>query len=464
MATVESYISENEDRFLEGLKEFLRIPSISASPEHSSDMARAAEFAVEKMKSVGMTNAKVMPTGGHPVAYAEWLGAPDAPTVLVYGHYDVQPADPLNLWESPPFDPVVKGNELYARGAADDKGQVYMHWSAVEAHMKVNGRLPVNLKFLVEGEEEIGSEHLARFVAENQELLKAHVAVISDSAWLDHGIPSITYGLRGLTYLQVDVKGPNSDLHSGSFGGAVANPLQVLCELIAGLKNSRGRVNVPGFYDKVRSIGADERRQLASLPFDEEKYRQELGVPELYGEEGYTTLERVWVRPTLEVNGIWGGFTGEGSKTVLPSRASAKISCRLAPDQDPEEIFQLVSARLEQLCPPTVSMQITPMHGGRPALTRTDHPAVQAAATAMEKAFHKQPAFIRSGGTVPVVSSMVELLGVPVVLMGFGLPDEHSHAPNERLDLGNFFGGIRAVAFLWDEMSKQGVAEGSKTS
>jgi len=375
---------------------------------------------------------------------------------LVYGHYDVQPVDPLNLWVSPPFDPQVRDNELYARGAVDDKGQVYMHWSAIEAHMKVNGRLPVNLKFFVEGEEEIGSEHLDSFLSENLELLKADVAVISDSAWLGHGIPSITYGLRGLSYLQVDLKGPDSDVHSGSFGGTIANPAQVLCEMIAALKNSRGRVIVPGFYDKVRPIGAEERRQLASLPFDEEKYREDLGVPELYGEEGYTTLERQWARPTLEVNGIWGGFTGEGSKTVLPSLASAKLSCRLVPDQDPEEILRLVTARLLELCPPTVTMEVRPMHTGKPALTRTDHPAVQAAARAMERAFQKRPAFIRSGGTVPVVASMAELLGVPAVLMGIGLPDEHSHAPNERLDLGNFFGGIRAAAFLWDELAKQG--------
>lgn len=456
MATVEGYIAENEGKFLEGLKEFLRIPSISALPERADDMVRCAEYAAEKMRSLGLGNVQVLPTGGPPVVYGEWLGAQGAPTVLVYGHYDVQPVDPLDLWVTPPFDPVVRGTELYARGSADDKGQVYMHWSAVEAHMKVNGGLPVNLKFLIEGEEEIGSDHLDRFLAEHRELLKADVAVISDSAWLDHGVPSITYGLRGLAYLQVDLQGAASDLHSGSFGGTVANPIQVLAEMIAGLKDSHGRVKVQGFYDKVRPISSEERRQLASLPFDEEKYRQGLGVPQLFGEEGYTTLERQWARPTLDVNGIWGGFTGEGSKTVLPSRASAKLSCRLVPDQDPDEITRLVTARLWELCPPTVSMKITPMHTGKPALTPTDHPAVQAAARAVEQAFGKKPAFIRSGGTVPVVASLAELLGVPTVLMGIGLPDEHSHAPNERLDLGNFFGGIRASAFLWDELGKKG--------
>jgi acetylornithine deacetylase/succinyl-diaminopimelate desuccinylase-like protein len=457
VATVESYIAENEGRFLEGLNEFLRIPSISALPEHSQDMVRCAEYAVAKMRSLGMSNAQVLPTGGPPIAYAEWLGAPGAPTVLVYGHYDVQPVDPLDLWVSPPFDPQVRGRELYARGAVDDKGQVYMHWSAIEAHMRVHGRLPVNLKLFVEGEEETGSDHLDQFLAEHRELLKADVAVISDSGWLDHDVPSITYGLRGLAYLQVELKGPDSDLHSGSFGGSVANPIQVMAEMIAGLKDSHGGVAVKGFYEKVRPIGAEERAQLASLPFDEVKYRREVGVPQLFGEEGYTTLERQWARPTLEMNGIWGGFTGEGSKTVLPSRAAAKLSCRLVPDQDPEEILQLVSARLRELCPPTVTMEITPMHTGKPALTPTDHPAVQAAARALELAFHKRPAFIRSGGSIPVVASMAELLGVPTVLMGIGLPDEHSHAPNERLDLGNFFGGIRAAAFLWEELAKRGV-------
>ncbi len=455
MATIDSYIAENEPRFLEGLKDLLRIPSISALSDHSGDMVRCAEYAARKMADLGFSNTQVMPTGGHPVVYGEWLGAPGAPTVLLYGHYDVQPVDPINLWQSPPFEPEVRGGELYARGAVDDKGQIYMHWAAVEAHMKANGRLPVNLKMLFEGEEEIGSDHLDRFLSEHQDLLKADVAVISDSGWLDHGVPSITYGLRGMMYLQVNVQGPSSDLHSGQFGGAVANPVQVLCEMIAGLKDKDGKVDVPGFYDRVRKLGDEESRQLASLPFDEEKLREEVGVPELYGEKGYSPLEQMWVRPTLDVNGIWGGFTGEGSKTVLPSRASAKISCRLVPDQDPDEITRLVTARLRELCPPTVTMEIIPMHTGKPALTPTDHPAVQAAARAMERAFQKKVAFIRSGGTIPVVASLAELLGLPTVLMGIGLPDEHAHAPNERLDLGNFFGGIRAAAYLWEEMARR---------
>ncbi|MGE5618195.1 MAG: dipeptidase [Sphingomonadaceae bacterium] len=456
MATIEGFVAENEKRFLEELKEFLRIPSISALPEHREDMVRCAEFGAEELRRIGMQRAEVLPTGGAPVIYGEWLGAPGRPTVLVYGHYDVQPVDPVDQWSSPPFDPQVRGNELYARGSADDKGQVFLHWKAVEAHMRVNGRLPVNLKFLIEGEEEIGSEHLDEFLKANRELLSADAVVVSDTAWFDRGIPSICYGLRGLTYLQVNLKAAASDLHSGSFGGAIADPIQVLAEIIAGLKDDRGRVDVPGFYDRVRPLSSDERRQFASLPFDEEKYRREIGAVALWGEEGYTPLERVWARPTLDVNGIWGGFTGEGSKTVLPARASAKLSCRLVPDQDPEEIFRLVSARIRELCPPVVEMEIVPMHSGMWAITPLEHPAVQAAARAMERAFHRKPAFIRSGGSIPIVASFAEVLGAPTVLMGFALPDDHAHAPDERLDLGNFFGGIRACAFLWDELGGEG--------
>lgn len=453
MATIEGFIAANEGRFLDELKEFLRIPSISALPEHRGDMIRCANFAADQMRTIGLRGVQVMPTSGHPVVYGEWLDAPGRPTVLVYGHYDVQPVDPLDLWTSPPFDPQVRGDELYARGSADDKGQVLMHWKAIEAHMHANGRLPVNLKMLIEGEEEIGSEHLDPFILANRDLLASDVAVISDSSWFDRGLPSICYGLRGLTYLQVDIKGPDSDLHSGSFGGAIANPIQVLAEIIAGLKDGHGRVNVPGFYDQVRALTPEEQRQFAGLPFDEERYRRELGVQALHGEQGYTTLERVWARPTLEMNGIWGGFTGEGAKTVLPSRASAKLSCRLVPDQDPEEIADLVEARLRQLCPPTVEMEIGRFHTGKPALTPLDHPAVQAATRALERAFQKAPAFIRAGGSIPVVASLQDMLGLPVVLMGMGLPDDRAHAPDERLDLGNFFGGIRAAAFLWEELA-----------
>jgi acetylornithine deacetylase/succinyl-diaminopimelate desuccinylase-like protein len=454
MATIESYIADNRDRFLEELKEFIRIPSVSSLPEHREDMERCARYCADQMRAVGMDRVEVLPTGGPPVAYGEWLRAPGRPTVLVYGHYDVQPVDPVDLWTTPPFDPQVRNGELYARGAADDKGQLHLHWKAIEALMRVEGRLPVNVKFLIEGEEEVGSAHLDAFLDRHRELLKADVAVVSDSSWFARGLPSICYGLRGLTYMQVNIKGPDADLHSGAYGGSIANPIQVLCEIIAQLKDSRGRINVPGFYDDVRPLEDEERRELARLPFDEERYRGELGVSEVFGEESFSTLERVWARPTLEINGIWGGFTGEGSKTVLPSRASAKISCRLVPNQDPDRIAVLLEERLRALCPPTVEMEIVRMAGGRPALTPLDHPVVQAAARAMERTFRKQPAFIRSGGSIPVVASIQELLGIPVVLMGFALPDDHAHAPDERLDLGNYFGGIQAAAYLMEEISR----------
>lgn len=454
MPTLETFIAENESRFLEELEEFIRIPSISALPEHREDMAACANYAADQMRAAGLHRAEVLPTGGAPVVYGEWMGAPGRPTVLVYGHYDVQPVDPVDLWTSPPFVPQVRDNELYARGSADDKGQLFLHWKAVEAHMRVNGRLPVNLKFLIEGEEEVGSAHLHRFLEDNREMLKTDLVVVSDTDWFDRGVPSICYGLRGLSYLQVNLKVADTDLHSGSFGGSVANPIQVLSEIIASLKDEKGHITVPGFYDKVRPITPEERQAFANLPFDGEKFQREIGAVALWGEEGYTTLERIWARPTLDVNGIWGGFTGEGSKTVLPARASAKLSCRLVPDQDPDEILQLLSARIRELCPPTVEMEIVPMHGGMWALTPLDHPAVQAAARAMERAFQKEPAFIRSGGSIPVVASFGSVLGAPTVLMGFALPDDHAHAPDERLDLGNFFGGIRAAAFLWEELGR----------
>jgi acetylornithine deacetylase/succinyl-diaminopimelate desuccinylase-like protein len=454
VATIESYIAENQDRFLEELKDFIRIPSISALPEHREDMDRCALYCADQMKAIGLDRAEVLPTGGPPAVYGEWLGAPGRPTVLVYGHYDVQPVDPVELWTTPPFDPQVRDGELYARGSADDKGQLHLHWKAIEAYMRVEGRLPVNVKFFIEGEEEVGSPHLDAFLERHRDLLRADVAIVSDSAWFGRGLPSICYGLRGLIYMQVNIKGPSADLHSGAYGGSIANPIQVLCEMIAQLKDGQARVNVPGFYDDVRSVDDGERQQLARLPFDEAEYRRELGVPAVFGEEGYTTLERIWARPTLEINGIWGGFTGEGSKTVLPSRAAAKISCRLVPNQDPERILDLLEDRLRSLCPPTVEIDFIRMGTGRPALVPLDHPAVQSAARAMERAFEKEPVFVRSGGSIPVVASLQQLLGIPVVLMGFALPDDHAHAPDERLDLGNYFGGIHAAAYLMEEIAR----------
>lgn len=452
MATVD----RNQERYLEELHQLLSIPSISALSEHSNDMLRCAAWLREKMRALGLRHAEVMETGGHPVVYGEWRHPePGQPTVLVYGHYDVQPVDPVDLWDSPPFEPEVRGGRLYARGAADDKGQFHMHLAAVHTLLSETGELPVNLKFLIEGEEEIGSEHLDEFIEANQGMLACDVAVISDTSFFAHGLPSITYGLRGMTYMQLDVAGPNSDLHSGSFGGSVMNPAEAVARIVAGLKDDHGRILVPGFYDKVRELTERERQEFRQLPFDEEEQARNLGVSEMYGEEGYSTLERVWARPTLEVNGIWGGFTGEGSKTVLPAEAHAKISCRLAPDQDPNEIYELVENYVQGICPPGVRVRVQHMHGGRPALVPFDHPVLQAASRAVERGFGQKPVFIREGGSIPVVATFAQLLGVPTVLMGVGLPDENAHAPNEWLLLENYLGGIRSAVALYQELARE---------
>jgi acetylornithine deacetylase/succinyl-diaminopimelate desuccinylase-like protein len=447
-------IEDQRQHHLAGLLEFLRIPSISTLPERRDDMRRCADFVAAEMRQAGLSRVEVLPTGGHPVVYGEWVHAPDKPTILVYGHYDVQPVDPIEKWDTPPFEPTIRDGQIFARGAADDKGQVYIHLKAVETYLSVAGHLPINVKFLIEGEEEIGSEHLDSFISTNRDLLRADLAVISDTDMFARGQPSMVYGLRGLTYLQVDLDGPSSDLHSGVFGGAVANPAQVLAAIIASLKDDDGRVTVPGFYDDVRPLTADEREAYALLPFDEEAYRADLGVQRLHGEPGYTTLERLSARPTLDVNGMWSGFTGEGAKTVLPSRASAKISCRLVPDQSPDKIYSLLEGRLRELCPPTVTMTITNLHGARPVITPLDHPAVRAASRALERAFGKKPLFTREGGSIPVVATFEDLLGIPTVLLGFALPDAHMHAPNERFDVENFHLGIRTVAFLLEELAE----------
>jgi acetylornithine deacetylase/succinyl-diaminopimelate desuccinylase-like protein len=374
-------------------------------------------------------------------------------TVLVYGHYDVQPVDPIELWDSPPFQPEVREGRLYARGAADDKGQVHMHLAAVHALLSEQAGLPVNLKFLVEGEEEMGSEHLDEFIDANREMLACDVAVISDTSFFAPGVPSITYGLRGLAYMQIDVAGPSSDLHSGSFGGSIMNPAEAIARIIAQLKDERGRITVPGFYDRVRELTEREREEFRRLPLDEAEHADSLGVPELWGEEGYSTLERVWARPTLEVNGIWGGFTGEGAKTVLPAEAHAKISCRLVPDQDPDETFAQVEAHVQKVCPPGVRVRVVAMHGGKPALVPLDHPAMAAASRAVERGFGVRPVFIREGGSIPVVATFDQMLGAPTVLMGVGLPDENAHAPNEWLLLENYYNGIKSVAALYEELA-----------
>jgi acetylornithine deacetylase/succinyl-diaminopimelate desuccinylase-like protein len=448
------FINTHRDRYVDELKEYLAIPSISALPQHNADVRRCAEWTAEHMRRIGMENVRLVDTPGHPVVYGDWLHAEGAPTILFYGHYDVQPVDPLDLWESPPFEATVRDGEIYARGAADDKGQVFMHFKAIEAHLKQNGRLPMNLKVILEGEEEVGSENLDNFIKEHRAELGADVVVISDSPMFDRGVPSICYGLRGLVYVQIDLRGSKSDLHSGSFGGAVANPAFVLAQIVAQMKDRGGRVKIPGFYDAVRPLRDEERAEFKKLPFNETRYRKELGAPRLFGESGYSTLERTWARPTFEVNGLLAGFTGEGAKTVIPAVAMAKCSMRLVPDQEPDRIAELFETYVKKVSPKTVELKVTRMHGGKPWMTDFDNRFVQAAGRAIEKGFGKTPVFNREGGSIPVVATFQEILGLPAVLFGVGLPDENSHAPNEKLDLANFHGGVIASAFLYDEVAR----------
>lgn len=452
MNKVIDFINTNRDRYVDELKAYLAIPSVSALPEHKDDVRKAAQWTAEELTRVGLENARLEETPGHPIVYAEWLHAEGAPTILFYGHYDVQPVDPLELWESPPFEATVRDGELYARGAVDDKGQIFMHFKAIEAHMKQNGRLPVNLKVLLEGEEEVGSEHLDDFIRAHRDLLKADVVVISDSPMFDRGVPSICYGLRGLAYFQIDVRGSNTDLHSGSFGGALANPAMALAQILAQMKDKGGRIKIDGFYDDVVDLTEEERQAWKRLPFNEKQYQRELGAPKLFGESGYSTLERIWARPTFEVNGLLSGFTGEGAKTVLPAVAMAKVSMRLVPNQDPDRIGDLFEAYVKKVAPKTVEVKVTRMHGGRPWITDYHNEYVQAASRAIEQGFGQTPVFNREGGSIPVVFTFQQELGLPSVLFGVGLPDENAHAPNEKLDLGNFHNGVIASAILYDEI------------
>jgi acetylornithine deacetylase/succinyl-diaminopimelate desuccinylase-like protein len=456
MNNIIDFINTNRDRYVDELKAYLAIPSISALPQHQQDVRRCAEWTADALGRAGLQNVRLIETPGNPVVYADWLGAEGAPTILFYGHYDVQPVDPLDLWESPPFEATVRDGEIYARGAADDKGQIFMHFKAIEAHLSQNGRLPLNMKIILEGEEEVGSQNLDDFVKANKELLSADVVVISDSPMFARGVPSICYGLRGLVYFQIDLRGTKSDLHSGSFGGAVANPNMVLAQILAQMKDRGGRVKIRGFYDDVRELTQEERDAWKRLRFNERQYAKDLGAPRLFGESGYSTLERVWARPTFEVNGILGGFTGEGAKTVIPAVAMAKVSMRLVPDQDPDTIARLFEDYVKKVAPKTVELKVTRMHGGKPWMTEFDNRFVQAAGRAIEKGFGKPPVFNREGGSIPVVATFQEILGLPSVLFGVGLPDENAHAPNEKLDLANFHGGIIASAYLYDEIASAG--------
>jgi acetylornithine deacetylase/succinyl-diaminopimelate desuccinylase-like protein len=437
------FARRNHDRYLAEYKEFLSIPSVSTLSEHKPDMQRAAEWVAGQMRQMGLQNVEIMPTKGHPVVYGEWLGAPGQPTVLVYGHYDVQPVDPLHEWTSPPFEPTIKGDNIYARGASDMKGQDHAFLKALEALLK-HDELAVNVKVMIEGEEEIGSPNLGAFMDEHKEKLKCDVALNADSGIMRPDLPSITYGLRGLAYFEVWVYGPKQDLHSGLFGGSVPNPAQVLCELIAGMHDENGHITLPGFYDKVRVLSEAERAELARLPHSDERWQEMTGVPQLYGEKGFTTLERLGARPTLEVNGLLSGFTGEGSKTVLPAKAMAKISTRLVPYQDHKEVEQQLKEYFRQNAPPMVRWEVRNLVSGPAVLVRQDTAGARAAAKALEETFGVKPVFKMEGGSVPVVSMVQDKLGVDSILMGFGLPDDNLHSPNEKQHLPNYYRGIEA--------------------
>jgi acetylornithine deacetylase/succinyl-diaminopimelate desuccinylase-like protein len=444
------YAGAHQEQFLAELRAFLSIPSVSTQAQHQPDIVRAAGWLRDQLLAAGFPQAQVMPTLKHPIVYAEWLAAgPTAPTVLIYGHYDVQPPDPLDEWRTPPFDPTLVGDDIFARGAADDKGQLYAHVKAAQSFHQTLGRPPINLKCIFEGEEEIGSPSLDPFIQEHQELLAADVAVISDSHILGKDLPSIVYGLRGLAYVEVEVTGPAHDLHSGIYGGAVHNPINALCAMIASLHDERGRITIPGFYDRVRGLEPEERAELSRVPFDRAAWLEQTGVPADWGEPDYTIVERTTARPTLDVNGIWGGYFEPGAKTVLPSKAHAKISMRLVPDQDPAEISRLISAHLKAIAPPTVRVQVQELNQGKGAIVCRDSVWMQAACKAYAAAFGREPVFERGGGSIPVVATFRDVLGIETILMGFGLPDDNLHAPNEKFHLPNFYRGIEtAIHFM----------------
>jgi acetylornithine deacetylase/succinyl-diaminopimelate desuccinylase-like protein len=444
----------NRSRHLEELMAWLRFPSISAISDHKPDMERCAAWTMEEMRRVGLQSVRLLPTAGHPSVYGEWLGAPGKPTVLIYGHYDVQPVDPLPLWETPPFEPSVRDGLLYARGATDDKGQTFLHLKAIEGLLRTEGTLPVNVKVLIEGEEEIGSRNLAPMLREQKELLAADLAVISDTSLWAPGVPTVTYGLRGLTSLEVVVRGAKSDLHSGLYGGAAPNAATAAARLITSLHQADGRVAVPGFYDDVRALTPEERENFAALGFDEEELQRELAVAALPGEPGFTALERMWARPTLEINGMGGGFQGEGEKTVIPKEASFKITCRLVPHQDPIRIREQVKVHLQANCPPGVTLEYIVYRSGTPGvLVPIDHPAMKAAARSLEAVFGGETRFIRSGGSIPVVVMLQQVLGISSVLIGFGLETENLHAPNEHFHLENFDHGLQVLGRFYHEVA-----------
>jgi len=459
MKNTQEYITQNSERFLDELFDLLRIPSVSADPAHKGDVNQAAELVAKHLTKAGADQVDVFQTEGHPIVYGEKIIDPQLPTVLVYGHYDVQPADPVDLWETPAFEPTIRKTDvhpdgaIFARGACDDKGQMFMHIKAFEAMME-NSELPCNAKFMIEGEEEVGSENLEIFINENKEMLKADIILVSDTGIISNEHPSITTGLRGLSYVEVEVTGPNRDLHSGLYGGCVANPINILSQMISQLQDDKNKITVPGFYDKVEVLSQAERDEMARAPYDEEEYKKEIDIPAVDGEAGYSTRERGSIRPTLDVNGIWGGYTGEGAKTVLPSSAYAKISMRLVPHQNPAEITQLFKDYFESIAPDSVTVKVNPHHGALPAVTPIDSAGYQAASKAMEKSFNKKPIPMRSGGSIPIVALFKEVLGLKTVLMGFGLNTDAIHSPNENYGLFNFYKGIETIPYFYQEFTQ----------
>jgi acetylornithine deacetylase/succinyl-diaminopimelate desuccinylase-like protein len=454
MKDVIAFIDAERGRFIEDLVAWARIPSISSEPERSGDVAGSAEHLAAQLRALGAGRVETWATPGHPAVFAEWVRDPAKPTLLVYGHHDVQPVDPLGEWVTPPFEPSVRDGRIYGRGVVDDKGQVYVHVKAIESFVRTAGALPINLKLIVEGEEEVGSVHLDQLLRDRAADLASDFVCVSDTAMFGRGIPSLCVGLRGLAYIEVFVDGPSLDLHSGTFGGGVRNPINALASMIAALHDDDGRVTVPGFYDAVLPISDAERREIAGLPFDEREWLRSTGAPVPWGEKGYSTLERVWARPTLDCCGISGGFEGQGAKTIVPARARAKISCRLVPDQEPDDIARKLGDFLARVAPAGVRVRVEVLHGGRPYLAPTDHPVYEVAKRAFSKAFGKPTVFMREGGSIPFVRTIADATGKPCLLMGFGQPDENAHAPNEWLDLTNYHLGIKSAAYLYDELSR----------
>jgi succinyl-diaminopimelate desuccinylase len=452
MTDVDDYIEAHREQFEADLCDLLRIPSVSADSRHRGDIRKAAEWLVAKFRGLKLS-CELVETAGHPIVLAETPKIEGAPTVLVYGHYDVQPPDPLDEWQSPPFAPTVRDGNIYARGATDDKGQMLTHVLSVEAWMKSVGRLPINVKLLIEGEEEVGSENLDKFIEANRERLACDVVVISDTSQFADGVPAITYGLRGIAYYELRLRGPKQDLHSGTFGGAVKNPAIALAEMLSGLIDEQGRVRVPGFYDDVAELSDAERKQFAELPFDEAAFRKQIGVAATFGETGFSTLERRWARPTFDVHGLTSGYQGEGAKTVLPAKASGKFSFRLVPNQDPKKISAGLRARLAELCPPGIEMELIDFHGAPGVVVPLDSPFMAAAARAIEHGFGRAPVYIREGGSIPVVSTFRNLLGVDTLLLGWGRDDDNTHSPNEKFNIADFHRGIRSSARLWRELA-----------